>query len=83
MSFLTHNDVPLLRSHGFYGSESGGSWFSVSKDGDMWQAVVDEDTGNLMFHKELSMHTWNSFDVMDEDRFRNLFPRGMFPPREE
>ena len=49
----------------------------------MWQATVDEDTGDLLFHKELDQLTWNSFDTMEDNRFRELFPRGMFPPRNE
>lgn len=49
----------------------------------MWQATVDEDTGDLLFHKELDQLTWNSFDTMEDSRFRELFPRGMFPPRNE
>lgn len=49
----------------------------------MWQAVVEEDSGNLMFHKELDQMTWNSFDTMTDNRFRELFPRGMFPARNE
>ena len=83
MSVLTHNDIPLLRSHGFYTAFSGESWFSVDKEGNMWQATVDEDTGELLFHKELSQITWSSFEPMEDKRFRELFPRGMFPPRNE
>ena len=83
MTTLTHNDIPLLRSHGFYIATSGHSWFSVDRDGNMWQAVVDEDTGDLMFHKELDQTTWNSFEIMQDSRFRELFPKGMFPPRTE
>ena len=83
MTTLTHNDIPLLRSHGFYTAFSGESWFSVDKEGTMWQAIVDEDTGDLLFHKELDQLTWNALDTMEDSRFRELFPRGMFPPRNE
>ena len=83
MTTLTHNDIPLLRSHGFYTAFSGESWFSVDKEGTMWQATVDEDTGDLLFHKELDQLTWNALDTMTDERFRELFPRGKFPPRNE
>lgn len=64
-------DYPLLRPAGFVAGFSGHSWFAEDKDGNTWQAYLD-DKSVFQFRKE-EASKWGAYKPMDVTEFASLF----------
>ena len=75
MSPMNVYDLALLRAAGFVAGFSGQSWFGEDRNGNDWQAHIDERTSILMFRAE-SGDKWGPYGPLLLADFDKLFTTG-------
>ena len=74
MSFLTLEDLGLLREKGFKAGPTGHAWYGMDSFGDVWRAFV-EDTGERMMFSVETGQVWGPSSYMKREDFDEQFKR--------